>query len=226
MRLQFGELNITPRVASRLHELDFTVPELEEAIADHKSHCDGEPSVYCGTYGKYNDGSLCGLWIDLSSFDDYDEFINFCKAIHADEEDPELMFQDYEGFPRQWYSESGMDEDDFEHIKEYCELCDKYDQDAVDDYMEFHDELDSFEEAYCGHWDSEEDFARHIVEECTTLTGSWAISQTTSTTKPSDATCSCTTTRWEQTTTCSAWSDPFLSPPFKGRSAAGRLFAN
>ena len=144
MRLQFGELNITPRVASRLHELDFTVPELEEAIADHKSHCDGEPSVYCGTYGKYNDGSLCGLWIDLSSFDDYDEFINFCKAIHADEEDPELMFQDFEGFSRQWYGESGFDED----------------------YMEFHDELDSFEEAYCGQWYSEEDFARHIVDEC------------------------------------------------------------
>ena len=143
MRLQFGELNITPRVASRLHELDFTVPELEDAINDHKSPCDGEPSVYCGTYGKYNDGSLCGLWIDLSSFDDYDE-----------------------GFPRQWYGESGFDEDDFDHIKEYCELCDKYDQDAVDDYMEFHDELDSFEEAYCGNWDCEEDFARHIVEEC------------------------------------------------------------
>ena len=84
MRLQFGELNITPRVVDRLHELDFTVPELEDAINDHKSPCDGEPSVYCGTYGKYNDGSLCGLWIDLSSFDDYDEFINFCKAIHAD----------------------------------------------------------------------------------------------------------------------------------------------
>ena len=175
MRLQFGELNITPRVEERLRELDFTVPELQDAIDEHKSPCDGEPSVYCGTYGKYNDGSLCGLWVDLSSFDDFDEFINFCKAIHADEEDPELMFQDYEGFllrkrqaddPRQWYSESGMDEDDFEHIKEYNDLCDKYDQDAVDDYMEFHDELDSFEEAYCGNWDSEEDFARHIVEEC------------------------------------------------------------
>ena len=149
--------------------MSFSVPELEDAIAEHKSPCDGEPSVYVGTYGKYNDGSLCGLWIDLSSFDDYDEFINFCKAIHADEEDPELMFQDYEGFPRQWYSESGMDEEDFDHIKEYCELCDKYDRDAVDDYMEFHDELDSFEEAYCGHWDSEEDFARHIVEECYNL---------------------------------------------------------
>ena len=41
--------------------------------------------------------------------------------------------------------------------------------------MEFHDELDNFEviakrltsqEDYCGEWDSEEDFARHIVEEC------------------------------------------------------------
>ena len=94
MRLQFGELNITPRVEERLAELGYTPEELQEAVAEHKSGCDGEPSVYVGTYGKYNDGSLCGLWIDLSSFDDYDDFINFCKAIHADEEDPELMAQE------------------------------------------------------------------------------------------------------------------------------------
>ena len=157
MRLQFGELNITPKVEARLQELDYTVQDLQEAIANHKSECDGEPSVYVGTYGKYNDGSLCGLWIDLSSFNSYDDFIEFCKAIHADEEDPELMAQDYEGF---------MSEDDFDHILEYSDMCDKHGQEAVDDYMEFHDELDNFEEAYCGEWDSEEDFARHIVEEC------------------------------------------------------------
>ena len=58
----------------------YTPEELQEAVAEHKSGCDGEPSVYVGTYGKYNDGSLCGLWIDLSSFDDYDDFINFCKV--------------------------------------------------------------------------------------------------------------------------------------------------
>ena len=167
MRLQFGELNITPRVEERLAELGYTPEELQEAVAEHKSGCDGEPSVYVGTYGKYNDGSLCGLWIDLSSFDDYDDFINFCKAIHADEEDPELMAQDYEGFPRQWYCESGMDEETFDHIKEYTEMCDKHGAEAVDDYMDLdHDDLDDFEEAYCGEWDSEEDFARHIVEEC------------------------------------------------------------
>ena len=53
-----------------------------------------------------------------------------------DEADPELMAQDYEGFPRQWYNECGMDEDDFEHIKEYCELCDKHGQEAVDDVID------------------------------------------------------------------------------------------
>ena len=36
----------------------------------------------------------------------------------------------------------------------------------VDDHMEFHDDLDNFEEAYCGEWVSEEDFARHIVSYC------------------------------------------------------------
>lgn len=166
MKLLFGELDITPRVEERLEELGYTVADLQEAVINHKSDCDGQPSVYVGTYGKYNDGSLCGLWIDLSTFNGYDDFIDFCKAIHADEEDPELMAQDFEGFPRQWYNEGFMSEDDFDNIIEYSELCDKYSREAVDDYMEFHDELDDFEEAYCGEWDSEEDFARHIVSEC------------------------------------------------------------
>lgn len=165
MRLQFGELNIIPRVEERLEELGYTVAELQDAISRHKSECDGEPSVYVGTYGKYNDGSLCGLWIDLSTFNSYDDFIDFCRAIHADEEDPELMAQDYEGFPPQWYNEGFMSEDDFDHIIEYNDMCDKHGQDAVDDYMEFADSLDDFEEAYCGEWDSEEDFARHFVNE-------------------------------------------------------------
>lgn len=49
MKLQFGELNITPTVENLLDELGYTVADLEVAIADHKSPCDGEPSVYVGT---------------------------------------------------------------------------------------------------------------------------------------------------------------------------------
>lgn len=88
------------------------------------------------------------------------------------------MAQDYEGFPRQWYNEGFMSEDDFDHILEYSDMCDKHGQEAVDDYLEFRDELENFEviakrlacqEPYCGEWDSEEDFARHIISECYNL---------------------------------------------------------
>ena len=48
-------------------------------------------------------------------------------------------------------------------------MCYKHGSYAVDDYMEFEDSLDNFEEACCGEWDSEEDFAQHIVEECYNL---------------------------------------------------------
>ena len=53
-------------------------------------------SVYVGTYAKYNAGSLKGEWLDLDNYGSYAEFIDACKSLHADEEDPELMFQDWE----------------------------------------------------------------------------------------------------------------------------------
>lgn len=82
-------------VIDRLAELDFSPESLRDAISEHESdYREENPSVYCGTYGKYNDGDLSGLWVDLTTFADYDEFINFCRAIHADEADPELMFPD------------------------------------------------------------------------------------------------------------------------------------
>lgn len=95
MKLQFGQLIIQDKEVARLEELGYTPETLKMDVGYHKSSLTGEPSVYCGTYAKYNDGNLCGLWLDLSTFDGYDEFINFCKALHADEDDPELMFQDY-----------------------------------------------------------------------------------------------------------------------------------
>ncbi len=33
-------------------------------------------------------------------------------------------------------------------------------------HMVLIDTLDNLEEAYCGEWYSEEDFARHIIEDC------------------------------------------------------------
>lgn len=162
------ELNLSNEVINRLSDLGYTPESLKEAIKAHeKTNGSESPSLYCGTYGKYNSCNLRGMWVDLSTFDYYEDFENFCLAIHADEEDPELMYQDYENMPRYLYHES-MGEEGFNKIAEYCELCDDYSVSAVDDFLEWSssEDLDRMHDAYVGVYDSEEDFAEELVSDC------------------------------------------------------------
>ena len=162
----FG-LNLSDEVINRIADLGYTPESLKEAVKNHEqTNGSDSPALYCGTYGKYNSGNLSGMWVDVSTFDDYEEFINFCKAIHADEEDPELMYQDYENMPGSLYHES-MGEEGFNQIAEYCELCDEYSVEAVDDFLEWDstEDLDNMHDAYVGVYDSREDFARAFVND-------------------------------------------------------------
>lgn len=59
-------------------------------------NCLDTASIYCGTYAKYNNGSLFGKWLNLSDYSDYDELLTAMYELHSDEQDPEFMFQDYE----------------------------------------------------------------------------------------------------------------------------------
>ena len=137
------------------------------AVEDYQSDHDlEEPSVYVGTYGKYNgEWGIWGKWISLVKCGDYDTFMEVCHTLHADEEDPELMFQDYENFPERFYSESCMDEDTFDKIMEWYDMDDK---EAFEAYMDAtgDDDVDSFRENYMGEWNSEKDFAEHVIGEC------------------------------------------------------------
>ena len=58
-----------------------------------------EARVYVGTYGKYNNGSLFGAWLNLSDYLDKEDFYEACRELHKDEEDAEFMFQDWENVP-------------------------------------------------------------------------------------------------------------------------------
>ena len=159
------ELNLTNEVVNRLEQLGYTPESLKEAIKAHEwKHQSDSPALYCGTYGKYNSGNFSGIWVDVSTFDDYEDFVNFCKAIHADEEDPEIMCQDGENIPDSLCCES-MGEEGFEKIMEYCDLCDEYNVSAVEDFLEFYspEYLDNMCDAYVGVYDSEEDFAKEKV---------------------------------------------------------------
>lgn len=144
-----------------------TQEEKNLLIEEHCRIGEGHPAVYCGTYRKYNDGNLDGRWIDLTTFADYDEFVEFCNLLHDDEEDPELMFQDYENFPEAWYCESLMSEVTFYKIQEFAEF--DLDEDKQEAFKEFIDEVDQdggfgdFEDRYYGHYDSPIEFAEEFV---------------------------------------------------------------
>ena len=164
----FIELRLTDEVINRLADLGYTLESLQEAISKHEwKHQSDSPALYCGTYGKYNSGNFNGMWVNVSTFDSYEDFKTFCLAIHADEEDPEIMFQDGENIPDSLCHES-MGAEEFENILKYCDLCDEYNVSAVDDFLEwfYPDDLDNMPDAYAGVYDSKEDFAREIVNDC------------------------------------------------------------
>jgi antirestriction protein len=125
--------------------------------------------IYVGTYAKYNAGSIKGAWLDLEDYSDRESFYEACKTLHADEADPEFMFQDYEGFPKSMYSESNvpaelwdwlqLDEDDRELLAVY--------QDNVDS----DGDIDRAREAFCGKYDSEADWAAQWLEDTGGLQG-------------------------------------------------------
>ena len=161
------ELNLSDEVINRIADLGYTPESLKEAVIRHEwKHQSDSPALYCGTYGKYNSGNFSGMWLNVSTFDDYEDFVNFCLAIHADEEDPEIMFQDGENIPDSLCCES-MGEEEFNQIAEYCELCDDYGVSAVEDFLEWYspEDLDMMHDSYAGVYDSEEDFARSIVND-------------------------------------------------------------
>lgn len=125
--------------------------------------------VYCGTYGKYNRGSIAGAWLSLTDYSYFDEFMTACAELHADENDPEYMFQDCENMPgvsgepclsdiRKFYDElqelSELSDNEIEAVFAY--RAEVY-QDA-----EISDILDNYE----GFWNSKEEFAEYLFNEC------------------------------------------------------------
>jgi antirestriction protein len=121
--------------------------------------------LYVGTYAKYNNGNLAGAWLNLADYADQDEFLTAAREVHADEADPELMFQDFEGFPRAWYAESSAPP---AILWEWLELdeAERLAFGAYADHMGGPVEVRDFRNAYAGQWDRGADFAEHIAEEC------------------------------------------------------------
>lgn len=118
--------------------------------------------LYVGTYNKYNNGAIQGAWIDLTDYTDSESFYQACAELHKDESDPEFMFQDFEGFPKDLYSESG----NIDAIYEYIDFLNEthLSQEVVDAGLSLEIPLDKLEDAYYGQFDSDIDLAHGYVE--------------------------------------------------------------
>jgi antirestriction protein len=122
------------------------------------------PRLYVGTYAKYNSGSIKGAWLSLEDYADRAAFLEACAELHADEVDPEIMFQDFEGFPS-WYSESSAPAD---ILWEWLEL-DENEREAFGGYADNFGgdaSIEDFRDAYRGQWESGAAFAENTAEEC------------------------------------------------------------
>lgn len=119
--------------------------------------------VYVGTYRKYNNGSLYGMWVDLEACGDEDTFMDVIKQLHYDEKDPEYMYQDFQCFPRKFYEESHLD---LEGIFEWLEH-DENERDIIEAYWSDRDDdvdMQTILDRYVGKDLDFEDMAREEVE--------------------------------------------------------------
>lgn len=131
-----------------------------------------DAKLYVGTYSKYNNGSIQGEWLTLGDYNSKEDFLTACASLHSDEEDPELMFQDFEGFPKDLYSEcslfdfwalaENLEANYIENFELYAEFCSHFGYDIAEG-------MEQFQEAYSGDYsnsnDPESDFAYQVAED-------------------------------------------------------------
>lgn len=119
--------------------------------------------VYVGTYRKYNEGSLFGKWLELEDYADKSEFHEACLELHKDEDDPELMFQDFQCIPEGMVGESFINEEAFEFARlseEEQEMMIIYRADVNQE-----GDIEQAQEEFRGKFDSKADFAQDWYEE-------------------------------------------------------------
>ena len=128
------------------------------------------PEICLQDLQAYNEGHLIFKWFDITEYTDYqqieDEFKEFVKEprrkLKVYGEMEEYMFCDYSNFPN--LGEYPNHEEIDKIIQFYN--SNKYPIEAIIAYLEDGCSLDTFEEAYCGEYDSMEDYAHELVDDC------------------------------------------------------------
>jgi hypothetical protein len=135
--------------------------------------------LFLTDYASYNNGTQFefGHWVDLENFADENDFCEYIDKhfAEADEKSPlpcgssreEVMFTDYEGFPRELYSES-MGGSDMEHLFAFLSLSDEDKVKAaylLYDGQRISDALDNYDDVYLREYDGTNGEKYELFEE-------------------------------------------------------------
>ncbi|WP_419420685.1 antirestriction protein ArdA [Legionella sp. D16C41] len=123
------------------------------------------PSIYVACLASYNHGILHGAWINANQHaDEISDEIQTMLAKSTIEEAGDYALHDYEGFGNIHLSES----EDIETVSRYADFMATYGKlgQALIANVGFEEAVLMMNECYLGAYDSEVDFAWHILEEC------------------------------------------------------------
>lgn len=138
------------------------------------------PQIWVCSIRDYVNGHNVGEWLDLSDYSSEEEVLEAIQVLLKgwDEElgiDPmdvpreEWTIHDYEGFPERFYSESMS----FGPVLKWLRETEDMDDDRkeayelfLDNYSGSNTNVEKFEEAYQGKWESEEEYAEDLFKSC------------------------------------------------------------
>ena len=123
-------------------------------------------SVYVTTYKKYDEKNLSGEWLTLGNYKNYEDFIQACKDLHKDEENPKLMFFNWKGAKvfKLFIQEIGIDKNifllnDLGEIEDYVIAYIAYVGEVSQEIVE------EAQEKYVGEFENYEELGQYFVEE-------------------------------------------------------------
>ena len=131
--------------------------ELPEAPQDPTNN---QPLAWVGCLACYNAGNLNGAWCTAEEAEEWE-----CKNTTHEE----FWCMDMEGVPSSLIKEMSPAE-----FVELCEQLEQFEENGLTDawaaYVDHvgahYATFDGFEEAYAGHWCSEEHFAEELASDC------------------------------------------------------------
>ena len=121
------------------------------------------PRVYAACLASYNAGTLHGEWLDAIDPDELREGIEAMLADSPATDAEEWAFHDNEGFGPYDVGEY----DDIDILTEVGRLIEEHGEAfaAYADNIGKGADVDGFEDAYCGEWDSEKAYAENLFDE-------------------------------------------------------------